>query len=205
MITEILQAESPDAVMQAIQLIQGGGLVAFPTDTVYGLAAMAFNEQAIERLYMVKGRDSAKAVAVLLGTINHLPLVTSEPGEISQRLGERFWPGPLTLVIRRHPSLPDILSPTPTIGIRIPDHDLALSLLNGAGPLAVSSANLSGGPSACTAEEVYAQLGGRIPLILDGGATPGGIPSTVIDCTGNEPLILRSGPISLNDIQNAVK
>jgi L-threonylcarbamoyladenylate synthase len=195
--TQIVSARSAQALEQAAALLHAGGLVAFPTDTVYGLGAALFNVQAIEQLYIVKGRDAAKAIAVLVGDESALGQVAGVLSGVAARLARRFWPGPLTLVVAAHPSLPASLSPLPTVGVRMPDHPVALALLRHTGPLAVTSANLSGEPSATTAEEVYAQLKGRIPFILDGGQTPGGRPSTVVDCTGRELVILRQGPISL--------
>jgi L-threonylcarbamoyladenylate synthase len=148
----------------------------------------------------VKGRESAKAIAVLLGSPTDLPRVAETMGAAASRLAECFWPGALTLVVPRRPDLPENLSPLPTIGVRMPDHPTALELLRLAGPLAVTSANLSGLNSTTTAQEALAQLGGRIQVILDGGRTPGGQPSTVVDCTGAEPVILRQGPITPEQI-----
>jgi L-threonylcarbamoyladenylate synthase len=165
---------------------------------------MLFDTQAIEQLYLVKGRDAAKAIAVLLGDEAALAQVAGELSGVPARLAQRFWPGPLTLVVPAHPALPANLSPLPTVGVRIPDHPVALALLRRTGPLAVTSANLSGQPSARTAEEVYAQLQGRIPFILDGGQTPGGLSSTVVDCTAGDLVILRQGPISLQQLIAAV-
>ncbi len=187
-----------------LELLRRGELVAFPTDTVYGLGALAFKEQAIEGLFAVKGRDIGKAIAVLVGDLADLPIVTGAINEAVRLLAARFWPGPLTLVVPRHPSLPDIISPNQTIGVRMPDHPIALRLLNLSGPLAVTSANLSGAASAVTAQEVLAQLGGRIPLILDGGRTPGGQPSTVIDCTGPELVLLRPGPLTIEQLKSGL-
>ena len=201
--TALFPASSPEALPRALQLLQGGGLVAFPTDTVYGLGASLNNPTSIALLYQVKDRQTSKAIPVLLGSSADLELVAEGVSEIARRFAERFWPGPLTLVVPRRPDLPEMLSPGPTIGVRMPDHPLALALLRQAGPLAVTSANLSGGASAVTALEVLAQLEGRIPLILDGGRCPGGSPSTVVDCTGSGLLILRQGPISLDDLLRA--
>ena len=198
--TQILPASAPESLQQAVHLLGTSDLVAFPTDTVYGLGAEAYAPQAIDRLYIVKGREASKAISVLVGNPDALAQVAGEMGEMARRLAERFWPGPLTLVVPRHPSLPENISPLPTVGVRMPAHPLALELLNRAGPLAVTSANLSGAPSASTAQEVFDQLQGRIPLILDGGRTPGGFPSTVVDCTGNVPTILRQGPITLDQL-----
>jgi len=185
---------------QALLLIQQGHLVAFPTDTVYGLAAALTSPPAINRLFAVKGREATKAIAVLVGSPQALADVTGELAPLPERLAQRFWPGPLTLVVPQRPGLPANLSPVPTVGVRMPDHPVALALLNAAGPLAVTSANRSGQPSPVTAQEVMGQLGGRIPLIIDGGRTPGGLPSTVVDCTGDQPVILRQGPLSLADL-----
>ena len=201
--TALFPASSPEALPRALQLLQGGGLVAFPTDTVYGLGASLNNPTSIALLYQVKDRQTSKAIPVLLGSSADLELVAEGVSEIARRFAERFWPGPLTLVVPRRPDLPEMLSPGPTIGVRMPDHPLALALLRQSGPLAVTSANLSGEASAVTALEVLAQLEGRIPLILDGGRCPGGSPSTVVDCTGSGLLILRQGPISLDDLLRA--
>ena len=202
--TEILPPGYPQAILRAQALIQGGELVAFPTDTVYGLGAAINDPQAIDQLYVVKGRDTAKAIAVLIGNLDDLPQVARDMSWSALRLMERFWPGPLTLVLARQAGLPDNLSPLPTIGVRMPDHPVALALLRQTGPLAVTSANLSGQPSTSSAQQVYQQLGGQVPLIIDGGQTPGGQPSTVVDCTTPEPAILRPGPILMEDIQAAL-
>ena len=202
--TEILRVDHPVALPHAADILSHGGLVAFPTDTVYGLAALPFRAEYIERLYIAKGRNSERAIAILLGDIAQLPQVTPNMGEMALKLANRFWPGPLTLIVQRLPELPGVLSPNLTIGLRIPNHPTALALLKLVGPLAVTSANLSGQANACTAQEVAAQLDGRIHLILDGGVTPGGVPSTVVDCTNLEPRILRQGPILQVDLQTAL-
>jgi L-threonylcarbamoyladenylate synthase len=210
MITIKVSASQPDAIPRAHRYLQRGKLVAFPTDTVYGLAADAFNRQAIRDLFRVKGREADKAIAVLVGNLLSLDRVVDEENfsfdmkRIVNCLTERFWPGPLTVVVPRHPDLPDLLSPLPTIGVRMPDHPIALALLNSTGPLAVTSANRSGKPSTISAEEVLSQLKGLISLLLDGGRTSGGVPSTVVDCTQPELRILRIGPISEDNIQKAI-
>ena len=198
--TQRIAASDPGAIPRALEVLRQGGLVAFPTDTVYGVGVSAFDPAGIEQLFVVKGRDAGKAIAVLLGDSADLPRVTAGMNPLAERLAERFWPGPLTLVVPRHPGLPSILSPQPTIGVRMPDHPVALELLRRAGPLATTSANLSGQASPVTAQEVLNQLGGRIGLVLDGGQTPGGVASTVADCTGPAPVILRQGPLSLEEL-----
>lgn len=202
--TRIILASDPQAIDLALQTLESGGLLAFPTDTVYGLATRVSDPIGIDRLYAVKGRDSAKAIPVLLSSPDDLPQVTAEMSITARRLAQRFWPGPLTLVVPRHPDLPENLSNLPTIGVRMPDHPVALALMRRSGPLAVTSANQSGGENTCTAQEVQAQLDGRIELILDGGQTPGGMPSTVVDCTGQQLVILRQGPITIADLQQAL-
>jgi len=193
----ILSAYEDDSITHAVELIRRGGTVAFPTDTVYGLAADAFQVPAIDKLFEIKERPKNQAIAILLGSPEQLALVAGKPSQAAMDLAEKHWPGALTLVITRHPDVPEILSPLPTIGVRIPDHPAAIALLKQAGPLAVTSANLSGRPNTTTAEEVFAQIGDRVDLILDGGKTPGGVPSTVVDLTGDSPKILREGPVKI--------
>jgi L-threonylcarbamoyladenylate synthase len=202
--TLILKADDPAALSLALEILAGGGLIAFPTDTVYGVGGLAFSPQAIDEIYRVKGRLAEKAIPVLLGNSGQLSQVTEELNPFAQRLAERYWPGPLTLVVLKKPSLPENLSPHPTVGVRMPDHPAALRLLNLAGPLAVTSANLSGAANCTTAQQVLEQLGGSIPLILDGGETPGGQPSSVVDCTGEAPVLLRPGPISMEEITSVL-
>lgn len=196
-----MRADHPVALEHAWDVLINGGLVAFPTDTVYGLAVLPSSEENVERLYVVKGRNSYKAIAVLIGEQAHLVKVVREMTPLAVRLAEKFWPGPMTLVMPGHPSLPVNLSQDKTIGVRMPDHAIALTLLRKTGPLAVTSANLSGQENAATAHQVLSQLGGKIHLILDGGTVPGGIPSTVVDCTGSEPIILRTGPVTLEGLK----
>jgi L-threonylcarbamoyladenylate synthase len=202
--TTILPAEHPEAIQRAVDIIQRGEPIAFPTDTVYGLGVDAFDAASIKKLFLVKERAASRAIPILLGDIDHLSWVTAEMSYLALRLAEVFWPGPLTLVVPRHMSIPTIISLDETVGVRMPNHPVALTLLRQTGPLAVTSANISGAPSTRTAQAVQEQLDGRIPLILDGGRTPGGIPSTVVACTGEEPLILRDGPISIDDISKMV-
>jgi L-threonylcarbamoyladenylate synthase len=202
--TVILPAQDPKALARALAILQGGGLVAFPTDTVYGLAGLAFNSAAVSRIYETKDRPGEKAVSVLIADLADLVKVTLEVSQVASRLASCFWPGPLTLVVSKHPDLPGIISATSTVGVRIPDHSLARRLLRTSGPMAVTSANLSGQPAPSTAQEVFTQLGGRIALIIDGGKTPGGVPSTVVDCSKAEPEILRTGPVSKDQIKTCL-
>ncbi len=202
--TILLSAKDPYALRHAVDILNNGGTVAFPTDTVYGLGSLAFDAMSVDRLYVAKGRNHEKAIAILINGVDQLSQVAQNLNESALKLAEAFWPGPLTLVVQRHPNVPESLSPLPTVGVRVPDHFFALKLLAMAGPLAVTSANESGASNTNTAKEVMDQLGGRIHLILDGGRCPGGIPSTVVDCTTPEPVVLRTGPISIRDIQKTL-
>lgn len=202
--TRFLRAQKAGALNHALDILRHQGVVAFPTDTVYGLAALAFDAQGVDRLYTVKGRDHRKAIAILIANQGSLNRVAARILPGTNKLARAFWPGPLTVILPRHPDVPDSVSRDATIAVRVPDHPIALALLERAGPLAVTSANLSGADSAVTAEEVMAQLDGRIDIVLDGGRSPGGKPSTVLDCTGKRPTILREGPISLEAIEQAL-
>ncbi len=178
-----------------------GGLISFPTDTVYGLGCEVWNSAAIERIYTVKDRSELKAVPVLLPSASALTEVVLPPGPAVLELAQQYWPGPLTLVLKRQPELPQQLSSNDTLGVRVPDHPFALELLASTGPLAVTSANRSGAPPARTAAQVAESLGDRIDLIVDGGRTPGGVASTVVDLTSGTPRLLRPGPIELGEIE----
>ncbi len=202
--TEVLPASSHNTISRALTVLQAGGLIAFPTDTVYGVGALAFNRKAIEFIYAAKNRPMEKAIPILISDTEELTKVAFEVPESAWKLASRFWPGPLTILVPKRADLPESVSATATVGVRVPDHAVARSLLRAAGPMAVTSANISGAQSPITAEEVYQQLGGRIPLIIDGGRTPGGIPSTVVDCTAPELTILRDGPIGLAELHSAL-
>lgn len=202
--TVLIPTSHPQALSTTLEILTAGGVVAFPTDTVYGLGCLVKRADAIDRLYQIKERDISKAIAVLIGAADHLQLVATELSDTAGRLSARFWPGALTLVVPRNPQLPANLSPLPTIGVRMPDHAFALNLLKDAGPLATTSANLSGLPSPVTAQDVLEQLNGRVDLVIDGGTCPGGIPSTVVDCTGADARILREGAITRAMLQQVL-
>lgn len=198
--TQVVMADDPMAVAAALEVLQKDGIVAIPTDTVYGLAVRAFSLNAIERLYQAKDRDVSKAIPILLPDDESLSQVVLKPIPAARRLAARFWPGPLTLVLFGHPNLPPNISADKTIGVRVPDHPMALKLLSASGPLAVTSANPSGLPPARTASEVRHAMRDKIEMVIDAGETPGGLPSTVVNCTGSYPEILRHGPISEEEI-----
>ena len=200
-----LSLEAPRALETAIASVQHGGVIAFPTDTVYGIGASLAHEAALARIYDIKGRPADKP----------LPILVAHPGEIARlavdadaallRLAEQFWPGPLTVVVKGRPDLPaEVKAPDGTIGVRVPDHSVALTIAQRCGgAIATTSANRSGQPPACTAEEIREQLGAAVDVILDGGIAPCGLPSTVIRREGDTIAILREGAIAPSRIQEA--
>jgi L-threonylcarbamoyladenylate synthase len=194
--THIVSTSQTDAIDLALKTLAAGEVIAFPTDTVYGIAALAFNSISIQKLYEIKGRDFSKAIPVLISSFYQVSLISTGLNPTAIKLARAFWPGALTLVVPRHPNLPGVLTRLPTVGIRMPDHSFVLKLIDRSGPLAATSANRSGEANPLTAENVFDQLGDRISLILDGGKTPGEIPSTVIDCSTEKIVILRYGAIS---------
>ena len=201
MTARIVRAEEPDAVEQALAVWQAGGLVAIPTDTVYGLSALPNCTDALRRLWRIKGRDDGAFIALLLSDLEELPRFAVLP-EAVRPLVQRFWPGPLTLMLPRTEAVPPEIGEGPRVGIRLPALPLACALIRAAGgALAVTSANLPGYPPARTAQEVLAQLGPEVDLVVNGGWVPIGVSSTVVDCTRWPPVIVREGPISEVDIR----
>lgn len=200
--THVVKASDEDCLHTAVEIIMNGGVVALPTDTVYGIGSSAFDNDAVLKLYKVKERKPELAVPILIFDLDQVSDVAKEFPSSAIRLAEAFWPGPLTLVVTKSDSLAYAVSASGTVGIRMPNHDFARSLLKLAGPMAVTSANLSGRPSLSSASDVFDEMDGRIELVIDGGRTPGGIPSTVVDCSQGMPVkILRKGPVSQEQIE----
>lgn len=191
--TRLLKADERGAVEEAAAALHRGEVVAFPTDTVYGLAAGHGN---IEAIFVAKGRPKDKRIPILLSDASNLD-ASAVVTPAARVLAERFWPGPLTIVLAapRRGSL----------AFRVPANDLARRLIAASGGgLPVTSANISGQPDATTAEEVLEQLDGRIALVLDGGRTPGGVPSTIVDCIGDNVTVLREGAIPTSEIDRVI-
>lgn len=203
--TKTLLAD-PESVEQAIGLLRAGAIVAFPTDTVYGVGADCLDAAAVERLFQAKLRPRGKPIALLAGLRMDLSAVVARWPQRAAVLAERFWPGALTVVVDATPRLPvAVTAGSGKIGIRVPNHPIAQALIGGLGrPVAATSANLSGQASPRTARDVAASLAGRVPLILDAGPCPGGVESTVVDVTFDPPLILRLGAISPEQIADAL-
>lgn len=201
--TRVLRADEPGWMEVVLQVLSRGGLVAFPTDTVYGVGAAAFDGAAVRRIYEAKGRREANPIPILVADATHLDRLAGPISDRVRRLAEAFWPGPLTIVVHKQPNVPPEISLNATVGVRAPDHPVASEILRSAGPLATSSANRSGESSLTRPEDVLASLGGRIELLVDGGESPGGVPSTVVDCTQDPPTMVREGPVSLDAVLRA--
>jgi L-threonylcarbamoyladenylate synthase len=193
-------------IEQAAAVIRGGGLVAFPTETVYGLGADAMSEPAVRKIFEVKARPADNPTIVHISSRQMLSAVAASVSSKAEVLMEKFWPGPLTLVLKRKPEVaPSASAGLPTVAVRMPKNKIALALIRAsATPIAAPSANLSGRPSPTTAEHVVCDLGGRIDLVLDGGTTDIGIESTVLDLTADPPVILRPGWITLEMLAEAI-
>lgn len=197
-----LSASIQEQLEKGVAILKDGGVVAFPTDTVYGLGAGIGINSAVERVYRVKERPRHMALPLLLADLSQLDDVARSVPPSARLLAENFWPGPLTLVLFKADSVPDIVTGgSETIAVRIPAHPIPAALARGVGTAIVgTSANLSGQPSALTAAEARAQLGDKVDLIID-GECPGGKESTVVDLTGEKPIILRQGALSREELR----
>ena len=195
------QAPAPDELAEAARVVRDGRLVAFPTETFYGLGAHALDVEAVARVFRAKGRPADKPLLVLVDSLAMAGEIASPIPERARRLIARYWPGPLTLILRARPHVPAALTAgSGSVALRIPSHPVALALVRAAAcPVTAPSANPHGGASPTTAGEVLAGLGDRVDLVLDGGATPGGPASTVLDLTGPRPRLLRPGAVRLTE------
>lgn len=193
-------------VTHAAQLIRAGRLVAFPTETVYGLGANALDASAVKRIYEAKGRPHSSPIICHINSLEMVGEIASDWPEAAQKLAEKFWPGPLTLVLPKTSAVPDLVTAgLPTVGVRIPSHPIALALLKASGlPLAAPSANRFTEVSPTTAEHVRHSLGDRVDYILDGGPCPVGIESTVLSLVENIPILLRPGGVSRQQIEEII-
>ena len=203
--TNILPA-SEEAIAKGAQLLCAGRLVVFPTDTVYGVGTDLANETAVDDLFEAKGRSVEKAIPLLIASPDYLALVAESVSSAALRLTARYWPGGLTIIVRKNARVPDIVTGgKPTVAVRMPDHPVAIRLIAAAGgAIAATSANKSGEPSPVTAQEAAAQLDGRVDLIIDGGRSPGRIASSIVDLTSAAPRLLRAGAIPLEELEEAM-
>jgi tRNA threonylcarbamoyl adenosine modification protein (Sua5/YciO/YrdC/YwlC family) len=191
------QPERDAALQAAVRAVSRRRLVVMPTDTVYGIAADAFEADAVTRLLEAKGRGREMPPPVLISSVTTVDALITGLPEYARALIEEFWPGPLTIIGRQQGSLKwDLGETRGTVAVRMPDHDLALEILERTGPLAVSSANTTGRPPATTAAEAEEMLGDSVGVIIDAGPTPGVVPSTIVAVTGTRPKVLREGVLS---------
>ena len=202
--------EQPDTSSKAIKNIQSvlnsGGVIAFPTDTFYGLGADPFNPDALSRIFQIKQRPAEKPLLVLIHSLDQLADLTQEVTDSARQLMERFWPGPLTLIFKAAARLPDALTAgTGTLGIRLPGHPFTRRLLETLDrPLTAPSANISNAQEPKTAQQVENTLGEKLNLIVDGGPAPGGKVSTILDTTSNPPILIREGALSRSDLESVL-
>lgn len=207
-ILEINPLKPQDALIRrAVVVLQAGGVVAFPTETFYGLAVDAMNSRAIERIFAIKGRAFSNPIALIAGDKSGIGALVAEIPTTAHRLMQTFWPGPMTLLFSASSRIsPRLTAGTGKIGIRISSHPIAAGLaMRLGGPITATSANLSGAPECNAAAEVLANLGDRVDLVIDGGVTPGGKGSTLLDITADPPICLREGAITRLNIQEALK
>jgi L-threonylcarbamoyladenylate synthase len=197
--TQILPSTSNEAIKLACHLLRAGKLVAFPTDTIYGIGANAFDRTAVKQIFEVKARPADKALPVFVHRLDDLGLIAQQVPNRAQALLQKLWPGALTVILPKNPELPDeVTAGQCTVAVRIPDHSLCWELVKRVGhPLAVTSANLSGYPTPTTAQSVAKQLGERLPLVLDGGPSRTSQASTIVDLSLSPPQLRRRGPLSV--------
>ncbi len=197
------QREAREGLREGARILKEAGVVAFPTETVYGLGANGLDEEAVRSIFQVKGRPTDNPLILHLASTDNLNSLVREVPEQARLLMDEFWPGPLTIILRRRTRVPSVTTAgLDTVALRMPDHQVALALIQEAGlPLAAPSANLSGLPSPTRAQHVLDDFAGRIPLLLDGGETGIGLESTVIDLTRNPPLLLRPGGLTIEELE----
>lgn len=210
LVTRVLPVNSnaleSEPINEAARILSGGGLVAFPTETVYGLGANALDAQAVDRIFAAKGRPASDPIIVHLHDLAQLPTVAVNIPDLAYELARQFWPGPLTLVLQRSSNVPaNVSAGMPTVAVRMPSHPVAIALLRAANlPVAAPSANRFARPSATTAAHVLEDLHGRIDCILDGGAAVIGVESTILNLTKEQPVMLRPGGIPLETLRTLI-
>ncbi|MCA9917151.1 MAG: threonylcarbamoyl-AMP synthase [Anaerolineales bacterium] len=199
--TKLLPADQPGAIAQAAAEARAGNLIVIPTDTLYGVACDAFNPEAVRAIYAAKQRPYNKPIPILLADSSDLPRVVRHVPPVAQRFIERYWPGPLTILLPKHPDLPAEISENDSVAVRIPHNDVGRAIIRAVGgAMAVTSANLTGQEPADTAVDARKKLAGWVTAVVDDGPSPHGAASTILDCTGEDLKILREGPISAHSL-----
>ncbi|MCA9898155.1 MAG: threonylcarbamoyl-AMP synthase [Anaerolineales bacterium] len=199
--TKLLPASQPGAIMQAAAEARAGNLIVIPTDTLYGLACDAFNPEAVRLIYAAKQRPYSKPIPILLADSSDLPRVVRSVPPVAQAFINQYWPGPLTILLPKHPDLPEEITDNNSVAIRIPDSEVGRAIIRATGgAMAVTSANLTGQEPAETAPDALQKLAGWVTAVVDDGPSPHGAASTILDCTGHELKILREGPISAQSL-----
>lgn len=194
------------AVAKAVELLESGGVVAFPTDTLYGLGADAFDLRAVSRVCSIKGRSQHMGMPLLLSKVDDVERVAVDVPGIARTLMERFWPGPLTLILNRSSEVPrEVTGGRDSVAVRMPDHPVPLALVNGLGrPITGTSANPTGGPDPITAENVRRLLGSRVDYVVDGGPAIQGRGSTILDLSGARPRLVREGALTYESLADVI-
>ena len=204
--TQHLPADLPGAITQAAAEARAGNLIVIPTDTLYGLACDAFNPAAVRMIYAAKQRPFSKPIPILLADHSDLQRVVRTVPDVAQTFINQYWPGPLTLLLPKHPDLPTEISNNDSVAVRIPNNQVGRDIIRAAGgALAVTSANLSGQEPAETAVDALNKLAGWVTAVVDDGPSPHAEASTILDCTGHELKILREGPISTQSLLSLAK
>jgi L-threonylcarbamoyladenylate synthase len=204
-VARIISAQEEDCVSAAVQVLRSGGIVCLPTDTVYGLAAVAANDEAVARIFAIKGRRQTNPLPIFISDASELSCVAQGAPQAAERLIEAFWPGALTIVLPKATTFQSLaLVGGDTVGVRAPGHDLVLEIARELGePMTGTSANLSGLPSPSTVFEADGQIGERVDLLIDGGRS-GGLESTIIDMTGDMPKLVRAGAIGVEELERVL-
>jgi L-threonylcarbamoyladenylate synthase len=197
----------PAVLAQAADAVRAGGIIALPTDTVYGLAVDPFNAQAVQRLFAAKGRQLSRALPLIAADLAQLESGLGSLPPLGRLLAAQFWPGPLTILMKAAPAIPhDVIGGTGRVGVRVPDHAVARGLCRASERvLTATSANLSGQPAADRPDDLVASLGHQIDVLLDAGRTPGGPPSTIVDVSGGDVILVRSGAIDWEAVAACVR
>ncbi len=200
--TKLLNAKTPGDIEKAAEILKNGGLVAIPTETVYGLAANAFNAESCSNIFKAKGRPGDNPLIVHISNTDMLSEIVEEVPKSAKLLAEKFWPGPLTIIMKKNSNIPQVTSANlPSVAVRFPAHPVAREIIEKAGiPLAAPSANLSGSPSPTTFEHCVHDLTGRVDAIIDGGASSVGVESTIVSLTGEKPVLLRPGYVTYEEL-----